>query len=95
MWETLLLVVLAAGNGLELRVLDWETGPPVDKFKPTDPVVVLADEGILDGTDSPLDTAVSSGCNSDEEDEGTRVPTDEPTKCGATGTSVREEADGL
>lgn len=60
-------------------VLDWETGSPVDKVKPTDPVDVFIDEDILDGTDSLLDPVVSPGCNSDDEDGGARVPIDEPT----------------
>ena len=58
-------------------VLDWEMGPPVDKVKPIDPVNV--DEDILDGTDSLLDPEVSSGRNSEDEDDGARVEIVEPT----------------
>lgn len=54
-------------------------GPAVDKVKPTDPVDVLIDEDILDETDSLLDPEASSGRNSDEEDDGARVPIEEPT----------------
>lgn len=65
--------------GADCRVLDWEMGPAVDKVKPTDPVDVLIDEDILDETDSLLDPEASSGRNSDEEDDGARVPIEEPT----------------
>lgn len=100
MWETLLVVAVSTVvDVLELWadgwVLDWETGPAVDKVKPTDPVNVLIDEGTLDGTDSLLDPEVSSGRNSDDEDDGASIPIDEPTGYGATGMSAREEADGL
>ena len=59
--------------------LDRETGSPLDKVKPTDPVDVLIDDDILDETDSLLALELSSGRNSDEEDDGARVPIDEPT----------------
>lgn len=36
----------------------------------------------------------TSGRNSEEEDDGASVPVEEPTGYGATGMSVREEADG-
>ena len=52
-------------------------GPPVDKVKPIDPVNV--DEDILDGTGSLLDPEVSSGRNSEDEDDGARVEIVEPT----------------
>jgi len=52
--------------------------PTVDKVKPTDPVDVLI-EDILDETDSLLTPAPSSGRDSDEEDDGARVPIEEPT----------------
>ena len=69
-------------------------GPTLDKVMPTDPVDVLI-EDILDATDSLLDPAPSSGRNSDDEDDGARVPIEEPTGQGATGISAKEEADGL
>lgn len=84
MWETVLLVVeLGVAKELELWadgwVLDWEMGPTVDEVKPTDAVDVLTDEDILDETDSLLDPEASSGRNSDDEDDGARVPIEEPT----------------
>lgn len=53
--------------------------PPDDKVKPTEPVDVLMDDDILDDADSLMDPGVSSGRNSDDEDDGARVPIDEPT----------------
>lgn len=85
MWETVLLVVaLGVAKELELWaddgwVLDWETGATVDKVKPTDAVDVLIDEDILDEADSLLDPEASSGLNSDDDDDGARVPMEEPT----------------
>lgn len=100
MWETVLLVVaLGAAKELELGadgwILDWETGPTVDKVRPTDAVDVLVDDDILDEADSMLDPEASSGRNSDDEDDGARVAMEEPTGYGATGISASEEADGL
>lgn len=87
------MVALEVAIELELwadgSVLDWEMGPTVDKVKPTDVVDVLVDEDILDETGSlldPLDETgslldpeASSGRNSDDEDDGARVPIEEPT----------------
>lgn len=53
-------------------------GPTLDKVKPTDPVDVLI-EDILDETDSLLTPPPSSGRNSEDEDDGARVPIEEPT----------------
>lgn len=84
MWESVLLVV-ALGAAIELElwadgwVLDWEMGPTVDKAKPTDVVDVLVDEDNLDETGSLLDPEASSGRNSDDDDDGARVPIEEPT----------------
>lgn len=83
MWETVLLVVaLVVAEELELWadgwVPEWEMGPTLDKVKPTDPVDVLI-EDILDETDSLLTPPPSSGRNSEDEDDGARVPIEEPT----------------
>jgi hypothetical protein len=40
---------------------------------------VLIDEDILDEADSLLDPEASSGLNSDDDDDGARVPMEEPT----------------
>lgn len=56
---------------------------------------MLIDEDILAEVDSLLDPEVSSGRNSEEDDDGARVPIEDPTGYGATGISVREDADGL
>jgi hypothetical protein len=40
---------------------------------------VLIDEDILDEADSLLDPDASSGLNSDDDDDGARVPMEEPT----------------
>lgn len=84
MWETVLLVVaLGVAKELELGadgwLLDWETGTTVDRVNPADAVDVLMDDDILDEADSLLDPEASSGLNSDDEDDGARVPMEEPT----------------
>lgn len=84
MWETVLLVVaLGVAKELELWVdgwaLDWETGAIVDKVKPANAVDELVDDDILDDASSLLDPDASSGLNSDDEDDGARVPMEEPT----------------
>lgn len=56
---------------------------------------MLIDEGILNELESLPDPAVSSGRNSEDEDDGARVPIEDPTGYGATGISLREDADGL
>lgn len=75
-------MLLVIAEGLELWAdcwtVDWEMDPPDDKVKPTDAVDVLIDEDILDDADSLPDPEMSSGRNSDEDD-GARVPIDEPT----------------
>lgn len=84
MWETVLLVVaLGVAKEPELWedgwVSDWETGTTVDKVKPAEAVDVLIDDDILDEAGSLLDPDASSGLNSDDEDDGARVPIAEPT----------------
>lgn len=84
MWGTVLLVVaLGVAKELELWadgwLLDRETGRTVDKVNPANAVDVLIDDDILDEADSMLDPKASSGLNSDDEDDGARVPMEEPT----------------
>jgi hypothetical protein len=40
---------------------------------------VLIDKDILDETESLLDPEISSGRNSEDEDDGARVPIEDPT----------------
>lgn len=50
-------------------------------MEPTDPLTVLSDEDVLaeTETESMLVPELSSGRNSDDEDDGASVPIDEPT----------------
>ena len=47
------------------------------------------------GAGSLLDPERSSGRNSEDDDDGARVPIVDPTGQGATGISAREDADEL
>jgi hypothetical protein len=57
----------------------WGTDPLFEKVEPTDPLEVLIDKDILDETESLLDPEISSGRNSEDEDDGARVPIEDPT----------------
>lgn len=57
--------------------------------------MVFPDEGILVESESFFDPEIKSGRSSEDVSEGARVASEEPTGYGATGISVREEADGL
>lgn len=48
-------------------------------MEPTDPLTVLSDEDVLAETESLLVPELSSGRNSDDEDDGASVPIDDPT----------------
>lgn len=76
-------------------VLEWGTDSLFEKVEPTEALDVLIDEDIRVETESVLDPDMSSGRKSEDEDDGARVPIDDPTGYGATGISAREEADGL
>lgn len=56
----------------------WAT-PPLETVEPTDPLTVLSDEDVLAETESLLVPELSSGRNSDDEDDGASVPIDDPT----------------
>lgn len=56
---------------------------------------MLDEEDILVELDSLLDPEIRSGRNSEDDDDGARVPIEEPTGYGETGISAREDADGL
>lgn len=76
-------------------MLEWGTRPLFERIEPTDPLDVLTDEDIRVETESLLDPEISSGRKSEDEDDGARVPIEDPTGNGATGISAREDADGL
>lgn len=65
-----------------------------EKLEPTEPLDMLM-EDILVERPSLFDAERSSGLNSDEEDDGAKVPIEVPTGYGATGISASEDADGL
>ena len=67
----------------------------MERIEPTEPLEELVEEDILVDRVSLLDPEMSSGLKSDDEDDGARVPFEDPTGQGATGMSAREDADGL
>lgn len=76
-------------------MLEWETGPLCEYIEPTEAPVLLIDDIWGDG-ESPLYPAITSGLKSDDDDDdGAKVAILDPTGYGATGISVREDADGL
>lgn len=58
---------------------EWGTGPLFEKVEPTNPLDVLDDEDIRVELESLLDPEISSGRNSEDDDDGARVPIAEPT----------------
>lgn len=69
-------------------------GPLFENVKLTEALELLI-EDICDDKASLLNPDRSSGLKSDEEDDGARVAVVAPTGQGATGISVREDAEGL
>lgn len=61
------------------RTVKWRIGSLFEKVEPTGPLEVLIDEDILDETESLLDPEISSGRNSEDEDDGASVPIEDPT----------------
>lgn len=70
-------------------LLDLDSGMLFDRLDPTEPLGILVD------TPSLLVAEVTSGLNSDEDDDGARVAIEVPTGYGATSMSVNEDADEL
>lgn len=71
--------------------VESETGMLWDKLELAEPLGMLVERP----RPSMSDVEISSGLNSDEDDDGARVTFDEPTGYGATGMSASEDADGL
>lgn len=65
--------------GADCCTVEWGVGPPCEKVEPIDPLDVLIEEDILDETESLLDPEMSSGRNSEDEDDGASVPIEDPT----------------
>lgn len=59
--------------------LEWECISVLDVVEPTNPLEVLIDEDILEGLESFLDPEKCSGLNSEDEDDGAKVPATDPT----------------
>lgn len=75
----LLLPVEGPEPEADCCTVEWVVGPLFEKVEPTDPLDVLIDEGILDETESLLDPEISSGRNSEDEDDGASIPIEDPT----------------
>lgn len=73
------LPVEGAELWLDCCAVEWGTGAPLEKTEPTDSLDALADDDIMAGAESLLDPERSSGRNSEDEDDGARVPTEDPT----------------
>ena len=70
--------------GVELCPGGWVVGrggrvPLLEKIEPTESLEVFIEEGILVARASLWDPEISSGLSSDEEDDGAKVPIEEPT----------------
>lgn len=69
--------------------------PLFDKTEPPEPVDTVTEDDKVVVTESLLEPDTTSARKSEDEDEGARVPIDDPTGQGATGISEREDAEGL
>lgn len=71
-------MLLLAADGAEAW---WEVGPLLEKIEPTEPLDELIEEDILvDRAGASLwDPDINSGLNSDDEDDGAKVPLEDPT----------------
>lgn len=68
--------------------------PLFDKTEPPEPLDMMTEDDNVEA-ESLMDPEVTSARRSDDEDEGARVPMEDPTGQGATGISEREDAEGL
>lgn len=81
-WPVLLPPSEGVELGPELWAWAWAWGPgapPLVKIEPTEPLDVFLDNGILVEKDSLLDSATNSGRSSEDDDDGSVEPINDPT----------------
>lgn len=78
-WPALLLL---PPEGFELCTdcwtPEWEAGPPFENIEPTEPLEVFMEDTWVENPSLP-DPAFTSGRKSEDEDDGAKVPTADPT----------------